>query len=59
MRNPYPKSRLPGPAVRLFDLGVGAERDDDRTVRQGAHEDQTVNAPPEVEWLLTEECSKP
>lgn len=51
----YPKSRLPGPAVRLFDLELGAQ-DPDATVRRGTHEASTVAAAPEVEWVLTEEC---
>lgn len=50
----YPKSRLPGPAVRLFDLGL--EPDPDATVRRGAHEAQTMAQPPEVEWALTDAC---
>jgi hypothetical protein len=56
MTTPYPASRLPGPAVRLFDLEHATELDPDATVRQGAHEAQTIAVSPEVEWVLTEEC---
>jgi len=51
----YPKSRLPGPAVRLFDLEFGV-LDPDATVRHGTHEADTIATSPEVEWVLTEEC---
>lgn len=56
MSSHYPKSRLPGPAVRLFEIGL--ERDDDSTVRRGAHEEQTLTAAPEVEWALLPDCRK-
>lgn len=56
MTTRYPTSRLPGPAVRLFDLEFGADLDPDATVRQGAHEAKTIALSPEVEWVLTEEC---
>jgi hypothetical protein len=56
MTTRYPTSRLPGPAVRLFDLEFGADLDPDATVRQGAHEAKTIAVSPEVEWMLTEEC---
>lgn len=56
MTSPYPISRLPGPAVRLLDLERSAELDPDATVRQGAHEAQTIAVSPEVEWVLVEEC---
>jgi len=52
--NPYPKSRLPGPAVRMFDLDMRA--DDEATVHRSAHDDTTVAAPPEVEWALMPDC---
>lgn len=52
----YPKSLLPGPAVRLFDLESLQQLDPDQTVRQGAHEAVTVSTPPEVEWVLVEAC---
>lgn len=50
----YPKSRLPGPAVRLFDLEP--EVDPDATVRRGAHDAETVASSPEVERVLADEC---
>lgn len=53
MTKRYPKSRLPGPAVRLFDMEL-AGLADDATVRQGAHEAETLTSRPEVEWVLTE-----
>lgn len=56
MTKRYPKSLLPGPAVRLFDLESLQQLDPDQTVRQGAHEAETVSVPPEVEWVLTDEC---
>lgn len=45
---------LPGPAVRLFDLGL--EQDSDQTVRRSAHDEKTVSSRPEVEWALTDAC---
>ena len=52
----YPKSRLPGPAVRLFDLEEQARiADPDATVR-GTVSGDTVDMPPEMEWILTDEC---
>ena len=52
----YPKSRLPGPAVRLFDLEAAQDPDPEATVARNAHHTETVVAPPDVEWVLTEEC---
>lgn len=56
MTTPYTTSRLPGSAVRLFDLEHATELDPDATVRQGAHEAQTIAVAPEIEWVLVEEC---
>jgi hypothetical protein len=50
----YPKSRLPGPAVRLFDLDISV--DAETTVIRSAHDATTVAQRPEVEWALTDEC---
>ena len=52
----YPKSRLPGPAVKLFDLG--ALVDDETTVRRASHDDTTLTSPPEVEWVLLHDCRR-
>lgn len=54
MTRRYPKSRLPGPAVRLFDMEIGL--DPDETVRRGFHDEPTVTTKPEVEWVLVEAC---
>ena len=54
--NPYAKSRLPGPAVRLFDLDMLVG--DDETVQRSAYDDRTMEAPPEVEWALLPDCRK-
>jgi hypothetical protein len=37
--------------VGLFDLEYRTELDPDATVRQGAHEAQTIAVSPEVEWV--------
>lgn len=55
--NHYPKSRLPGPAVRLFDMELN--RDTEETVRREIHEGDTLVQPPEAEWILTDACRSP
>jgi hypothetical protein len=49
----YPKSRLPGPAVKLFDMEHVV---DDATVSRDAYDALTVVSKPELEWVLTSTC---
>lgn len=50
----YRKSRLPGPAVKMFDM----ERyiDPDQTVARDAHDEVTIVQRPEIEWAMIEFC---
>jgi len=54
--NPYPKSRLPGPAVRLFELEEAALlADPDATVRGLVAGGQTVKMHPREQQVLVNE----